>query len=83
MWTRQSHILTTLEKADSDPKVGEILLNNNMEVAFRDINHMVFTETLPNYTDWKVPFTLHTYDSDNQLGAVISQNDNPVASFLR
>ena len=36
---------------------------------------MVSAETLLNYPDWKIPFTVHTDAPDKQLGAVISQNN--------
>ena len=44
---------------------------------------MVSAETLLNYPDWTIPFTIHTDASDKQLGAVISQNDKPIAFFCR
>ena len=44
---------------------------------------MVSAETLLNYPDWTINLTLHTYDSDKQLGAVISQNDKPIDLFSR
>ena len=44
---------------------------------------MVYDETLLSYLDWKIPFTLHTYASDKQLGGFISQNNKYVALFSR
>ena len=44
---------------------------------------MVSAETLLNYHNWTITLTLHTYDSDKQLGAVISQNDKPIDLFSR
>ena len=43
---------------------------------------MVSAETLLSYSDWKLPFTFHTYYSGKQLGAVISHNNKPIAFFL-
>ena len=40
---------------------------------------MVSDETLSIYPDWKIPFTLHKNDSDKQLDAIISQNNQPIA----
>ena len=54
-----------------------------MEVAFRDIKCMVSAKTLLNHPDWIIPFPVHTYASDKQLGAVISQNDKTIAFFLK
>ena len=42
---------------------------------------MVSAEMLLSYTDWKIPFTVHTNTYDKQLGAFISQNNKPI-SFL-
>ena len=58
-----------------------ILQNDDLEVAFYDINCMVPADTLPNYPDWKIPFTVHTYTSDKQLVAFISQNNESIDLF--
>ena len=44
---------------------------------------MVSDETLLSYPYWKLPFTVQTYASDKQLGAVISQNNKPIAIFSK
>ena len=44
---------------------------------------MVSAETLLSYPDWKLPLTVHTDDYDKQLGAVISQNNRPIAFLSR
>ena len=44
---------------------------------------MISAETLLNYLDWKITFTLQVYASDKQLGDAISQNDKPINLFLR
>ena len=35
------------------------------------------------YPNWNMPFEVHTDASDKQLGAVISQNNKPIAFFSR
>ena len=44
---------------------------------------MVSAKTLISYPDWTIPFTVHTNYSDKQVGAVISQNNKPMALFSR
>ena len=44
---------------------------------------MVSSETLMNYSDWEIPFTVHTYSSDKQLGTVISQDNKPIYLLFR
>ena len=83
MWTRRSHVLAYMIEAASGPKGRKILWNNVLEISFKEINRMVSVETLLSYPDWKLPFTVHTDDSDKQLGAVISQNNIPIAFFPR
>ena len=40
---------------------------------------IISKETLLNYPDWTIPFTIHTDASDKQMGDVISQNNKPIA----
>ena len=44
---------------------------------------MVYAETLLSYPDCKIPFTVHTDASDEQLCAVTSQNNKLIAFFSR
>ena len=44
---------------------------------------MVSAETLLNYHDWSIPFTVHIDVSDNHMVDVISTNDKPISFFLR
>ena len=44
---------------------------------------MVAKETLLAYPDWSKPFIVHMDASDYQLGAVISQDNKPIAFFSR
>ena len=39
---------------------------------------MVSAETLLNYPDCTITFTVHTYASGKKLGDVINQNNNPI-----
>ena len=44
---------------------------------------MVTAETLLSYTYWTLLFTVHTDESDKQLGAVISHKNKPITFFSR
>ena len=79
---RRSHRLSPLTEVDSGPKGRTAICNNELEVAFKDIKHMVSTEPLLKYPHWKSPFTIDSDASDKQLGDIISQNNNPIA-FLK
>ena len=83
MWHRWQHVLSPLSEAASGPKGRAIFCNNEMEVAFHKIKQIFSADTFLNYPDWKTPFTVYTDDYDKQLGAVVSQNDKPIAFFSR
>ena len=51
--------------------------------AFNAIKRVVAKETLLVYPDFNKTFEIHTDASDYQLGAVISQNNEPIAFFSR
>ena len=70
-----------LTVADSGPKGRKILWNDALEFCFKELNNMVSFETLLSYSDWKIPFTVHTDASDKQLGSLISQNNKYIAFF--
>ena len=63
--------MAPLTEAARGPKGRKISWNDALEDSFKEIKRMVSTETLLNYTDWKITFTLHTYASYKHLGAVI------------
>ena len=81
MWPRRSHVLAPLTEAASGPKGRKILWNDALEIYFKNLKCMVSVETLLSYPGWKLPFTVHTGDSDKQLGAVNSQNNKPISFF--
>ena len=83
MWPRRSHILAPPTEAYSGPKGIKILWNDALESSFKELKCMVSAETLLIYPHWKRPFIVHTDASDKQLGAVISQNNKPIAIFSR
>ena len=52
-------------------------------MAFNKIKQIVRHETLFSYADFNKPFEIHTDASHTQLGAVISQNNKPIAFYSR
>ena len=81
MWPRRSPLLAPITEADSGTKGRKILWNGVLENPFKETEEYV--ETLLSYTDWKLPFIVHTDESDKQLGAVISQNNQLIIFFSR
>ena len=84
LWPRRSHVLAPLtEAAAGKAKRAKIKWTEELERAFQDLKKLVAKDTMLNYPDWSQPFEVHTDASDFQLGAVISQNNKPIAFFSR
>ena len=58
MYPRRSHVLLTMGEAANGPEGRAILWNDNIEETFQEFHFMVSAETLLNYPDWKIPFTV-------------------------
>lgn len=83
LWPRRSHILEPLTAISSGRKGTKINWTPQLEDTFQKIKQMVCKETLLTYPDWNKPFDIHTDASDFQFGAVISQENKPIAFFSR
>ena len=84
MWQRRSHILSPLIDSASGKKGNtKLKWTNDMDEAFIQVKQMIAGEVFLTYPDWSIPFIVHTDASDKQLGAVISQNNKPIAFFSR
>ena len=79
MW---SHMLTPLTDVASGPKGRKIGCDYEMKVTFLDLKQMVYDETLQNYTDWTIMWTVYTYYFDRQLGDVVRQNNKHIELFV-
>jgi hypothetical protein len=53
------------------------------QLAFEKIKKVIGTEVLLCYPDFNKPFHLYTDASDHQLGAVIMQDENPIAFYTQ
>jgi hypothetical protein len=51
--------------------------------AFDMMKCIILRETLLVYPDFNKPFIIHTDASQSQLGAVISQDNKPIAFYSR
>ena len=81
MWKGRSGILTPLSSMTS--KEAKWNWTKECQQAFDKIKQLVSRETLLSYPDFNKPFEIHTDASKVQLGAVISQNNKPIAFYSR
>jgi hypothetical protein len=81
MWIHRSDILAPLTCLSSN-KV-KFQWTDVEQTAFDKIKSIVGREVLLSYPDFSKPFQIHTDASKLQLGAVISQNDKPIAFYSR
>ena len=57
--------------------------NDALESSFKELKHVVSSETLLSYPYCTIPFTVHTDVSDKQLDSVIIQNNNSIDFFSK
>jgi hypothetical protein len=81
MWIRRSHVLAPLASLCSKNAKWE--WTDVHQRAFDDTKKIVSKEVLLAYPDFSKPFTIHTDASHTQLGAVISQDEKPIAFYSR
>ena len=83
MWPRRSHILAPLNDLAGKRKKKDWKWSNIEQQAFLAAKNMLIKEAMLNYPDFSKPFHIHSDASDLQLGAVISQNNKPLAYYTR
>ncbi len=81
MWQRRSHILAPLTKLVG--KGVKFTWDKEQQKAFDEIKRVMSKETILAYPDFKKPFHIYTDASNTQLGAVIMQEDKPLAFYSR
>ena len=81
MWKRRSHVLAPLTKLTG--KGVKWAWDTPQQEAFDEIKRIMSKETILAYPDFSKPFHVYTDASDIQLGAVIMQDDRPLAFYSR
>ena len=81
MWPHQSHILSPLTELLCTPKTFR--WNDECTSAFKQMKALIASDALLAYPDHNKPFHIKTDASDFQLGAIIKQDNRPVASYTR
>ena len=81
MWPRRSDILSPLAALTSKEVKWE--WKEEHQKAFDTMKKILSRETLLAYPNFNLPFEIHTDASAYQLGAVISQNNRPIAFYSR
>jgi hypothetical protein len=81
MWPRRSEILAPLTRLTS--KDVPFQWTDVKQQAFDKMKAIVCCKVLLSYPDFNKPFHIHTDASHYQLGAVISQDNRPIAFYSR
>ena len=81
MWKRRSDTLTLLTQMTSTQANWN--WTEEHQKAFEHMKKSISRETLLVYPDFNKPFEIHTDASKVQLGAVISQDNKPIAFYSR
>lgn len=81
MWRRRSHILAPLTALCS--KSVSWKWSEECQEAFEAIKRTIARETLLKFPDFSKEFHVYTDASDYQLGAVIMQDNKPLAFYSR
>ena len=81
MWIKRSEILAPLTQLVSNTRKWQ--WTDAQQNAFDKMKQIMSKEVLLSYPDFSQPFDLHTDASHTQLGAVLSQNNQPIAFYSR
>ena len=81
MWAKRSETLTPLTELTSKKKKFQWLPKHQQ--AFDDMKRVIARETILAFPNFKKPFHIHTNASDFQMGAVISQDNKPIAFWSK
>jgi hypothetical protein len=77
MWVRRSELLSPLTSVPS--KNVKFNWTDEHQKAFENIKKIICREVMLTFPDFYKPFHFNTDASDKQLGAVITQDEKPIA----
>jgi hypothetical protein len=81
MWIRRSEILAPLTALTSSKAVWR--WTDVEQTAFDTILRIMAREVLLSYPDFSKPFEIHTDASKYQMGAVLHQDNKPIAFYSK
>jgi hypothetical protein len=81
MFRRRSHILAPLTAMAG--KNAKFQWTDKCQQSFETIKQIIAKEVILAFPDFSKPFHIYTDASDYQLGAVIMQDDHPLAFYSR
>ena len=81
MWIRRSHVLAPLAALTS--KTAKWTWLPEHQAAFNTMKKIIAKETLLAFPDFNKEFVIYTDASHSQLGAVILQDNKPIAFYSR
>jgi transposase InsO family protein len=81
MWRMRSHLLAPLSALVSPQ--AKLEWRKEHQDAFEQIKTLISKETLLTFPNFNEPFHIYTDASKYQLGAVIMQNNKPIAFYSR
>jgi hypothetical protein len=79
MWHHCSELLAPLSTLTSKNK--KFIWTDTEQKAFEQIKMLLSRDVLLSYPNFNKPFAIHTDASKIQLGAVISQDQKPIAFY--
>ena len=81
MWIRRADVLTPLSRLTSNKVKWK--WTDVEQQAFETMKRIMARETLLVFPNFNEPFHIYTDASKNQLGAVITQREKPIAFYSR
>ena len=83
LWQHRSHILAPLTELTGKKKGEKFKWSDACQEAFEQTKSLLVRDIMLAYPNFSKKFVIHTDASDRQLGAVISQDNKPIAFYSR